>query len=164
MLFRSYTVNECGPGSRSVISGARKLLGHGRGRQLGSCEWGSICLNPPGLPEGLELPRTVGPVSAVVLCHPGAAPASGRPPGPGGPQAQWPGVFSCRFWWQNKGVFSPQQQQALAKISLPRIICDNTGITVVSKNNIFASNTFPRDFVNCSALPALDLASWRDTD
>eukprot|EP00069_Balaena_mysticetus_P000451 bmy_03552T0 len=69
-----------------------------------------------------------------------------------------------RFWWQNKGVFSPQQQQALAKISLPRIICDNTGITVVSKNNIFASNTFPRDFVNCSALPALDLASWRDTD
>lgn len=71
-------------------------------------------------------------------------------------------MFPCRFWWQNKGVFSPQQQQALAKISLPRIICDNTGITVVSKNNIFESNTFPRDFVNCSALPALDLGSWRD--
>ncbi|XP_004377940.1 myeloperoxidase [Trichechus manatus latirostris] len=67
-----------------------------------------------------------------------------------------------RFWWENNGVFSMQQRQALAKISLPRIICDNTGITTVSKNNIFMSNTFPRDFVNCSTLPVLDLASWRE--
>ncbi|XP_049627533.1 myeloperoxidase-like [Suncus etruscus] len=69
-----------------------------------------------------------------------------------------------RFWWQNKGVFSTRQKQALAKISLPRIICDNTGITTVSKNNIFMSNTFPRDFVNCSSLPALDLSAWRNED
>ncbi|XP_037666101.1 myeloperoxidase [Choloepus didactylus] len=67
-----------------------------------------------------------------------------------------------RFWWENNGVFSTQQRRALAMISLPRIICDNTGITTVSKNNIFMSNTFPRDFVNCSTLPALDLSSWRD--
>uniref|UniRef100_A0A8C5XEQ0 Myeloperoxidase n=2 Tax=Microcebus murinus TaxID=30608 RepID=A0A8C5XEQ0_MICMU len=67
-----------------------------------------------------------------------------------------------RFWWENKGVFSTQQQKALGKISLPRIICDNTGITTVSKNNIFMSNSFPRDFVNCSTLPALDLAAWRE--
>ncbi|XP_017204576.3 myeloperoxidase [Oryctolagus cuniculus] len=67
-----------------------------------------------------------------------------------------------RFWWQNRGVFSTQQQRALAKVSLPRIICDNTGITTVSKNNIFMSNSFPRDFVNCSSLPVLDLASWRE--
>lgn len=59
-------------------------------------------------------------------------------------------------------MFSPRQRQALAKISLPRIICDNTGITTVSKNNIFMSNSFPRDFVNCSSLPALDLTSWRE--
>ncbi|XP_036926121.1 myeloperoxidase [Sturnira hondurensis] len=69
-----------------------------------------------------------------------------------------------RFWWENKGVFSTKQKQALAKISLPRIICDNTGITTVSKNNIFMSNTFPRDFVSCRTLPALDLSSWRNTD
>ncbi|XP_007956202.1 myeloperoxidase [Orycteropus afer afer] len=67
-----------------------------------------------------------------------------------------------RFWWENKDVFSRQQKQALAKISLPRIICDNTGITTVSKNNIFMSNKFPQDFVNCSTLPALNLAAWRD--
>ncbi|XP_011910328.1 PREDICTED: myeloperoxidase isoform X3 [Cercocebus atys] len=67
-----------------------------------------------------------------------------------------------RFWWENEGVFSMQQRQALAQISLPRIICDNTGITTVSKNNIFMSNSYPRDFVNCSTLPALNLASWRE--
>ncbi|KAM8812807.1 myeloperoxidase isoform 1-T2 [Rhynchonycteris naso] len=69
-----------------------------------------------------------------------------------------------RFWWQNKGVFTTQQQQALATISLPRIICDNTGITTVSKNNIFMSNTFPRDFVNCTSHPTLDLAPWRERE
>ncbi|XP_045344205.1 myeloperoxidase isoform X1 [Leopardus geoffroyi] len=69
-----------------------------------------------------------------------------------------------RFWWENQGVFTRQQQQALAKISLPRIICDNTGITTVSKDNIFMSNTFPRDFVSCNTLPALDLTPWRQSD
>ncbi|KAM5216021.1 myeloperoxidase isoform 1-T1 [Hipposideros larvatus] len=69
-----------------------------------------------------------------------------------------------RFWWQNKDVFSTQQQQALARISLPRIICDNTGITTVSKNNIFMSNKFPQHFVNCSTLPALNLTPWRERD
>ncbi|XP_012300917.2 myeloperoxidase isoform X1 [Aotus nancymaae] len=68
-----------------------------------------------------------------------------------------------RFWWENEGVFSMQQRQALAQISLPRIICDNTGITTVSKNNIFMSNKHPRDFVNCSTLPALNLSSWRQS-
>uniref|UniRef100_G3SQS7 Myeloperoxidase n=1 Tax=Loxodonta africana TaxID=9785 RepID=G3SQS7_LOXAF len=67
-----------------------------------------------------------------------------------------------RFWWENNGVFSTQQRQALAKISLPRIICDNTGITTVSKNNIFMSHMYPRDFVSCRTLPALDLTPWRD--
>ena len=77
---------------------------------------------------------------------------------------QCPWVSPCRFWWENQGVFTRQQQRALAKISLPRIICDNTGITTVSKDNIFMSNTFPRDFVSCNTLPALDLTPWRQSD
>lgn len=71
-------------------------------------------------------------------------------------------MLPCRFWWENPGVFSAQQRQALAIISFPRIICDNTGITTVSKNNIFMSNSYPRDFVNCSSIPRLNLASWRE--
>lgn len=76
-----------------------------------------------------------GALSTVVLCHPGAAPDSdGCPRSLGGPQAQWPWEYSrAGSEWQKKGVFSKRQQRALAKISLARIICDNTGITVVSQ-------------------------------
>lgn len=100
----------------------------------------------------------------MVLLPPGGGPSQVMPCQPRRASGAATVVFSCRFWWQNKGVFSQQQQQALARISLPRIICDNTGITTVSKNNIFMSNKFPRDFVNCTSVPKLDLASWRERD
>ena len=61
-------------------------MGAGLGGHPGSCEWGSIYFNPspprPGLPEGLELSCAMEPLSAVVLCHPATAPASGCPPSP----------------------------------------------------------------------------------
>lgn len=100
----------------------------------------------------------------MVLLHPGSSSGQVMPSHPRRASGPTLYVLPCRFWWENKNVFSMKQQQALAKISLPRIICDNTGITIVSKNNIFMSNTFPRDFVNCSTLPRLDLASWRESD
>ncbi|OWK52502.1 Eosinophil peroxidase [Lonchura striata] len=65
-----------------------------------------------------------------------------------------------RFWWQNPGVFTPRQRCSLAKISLPRIICDNTHITKVSRN-IFQANRYPRGFVSCSQIPKLDLTPWK---
>uniref|UniRef100_A0A8C3H4E9 Uncharacterized protein n=1 Tax=Corvus moneduloides TaxID=1196302 RepID=A0A8C3H4E9_CORMO len=67
-----------------------------------------------------------------------------------------------RFWWQNPGVFTPRQRCSLARISLSRIICDNTGITKVSRN-IFRANRYPRDFVSCSQIPRLDLRPWKST-
>ncbi|NXP83654.1 PERE peroxidase, partial [Passerina amoena] len=65
-----------------------------------------------------------------------------------------------RFWWQNPGVFTPRQRCSLAKISLSRIICDNTHITKVSRN-IFQANRYPRGFVSCSQIPKLDLRPWK---
>ncbi|NXP35560.1 PERE peroxidase, partial [Leiothrix lutea] len=65
-----------------------------------------------------------------------------------------------RFWWQNPGVFSPRQRCSLAKISLSRIICDNTHITKVSRN-IFRANRYPHGFVSCSQIPKLDLRAWK---
>ncbi|KFZ51250.1 Myeloperoxidase, partial [Antrostomus carolinensis] len=65
-----------------------------------------------------------------------------------------------RFWWRNRGVFTPQQSSSLAEISLSRIICDNTGISQVPRR-IFQANRYPRDFVNCSQIPKLDLRAWR---
>ncbi|XP_051665838.1 eosinophil peroxidase-like [Manacus candei] len=65
-----------------------------------------------------------------------------------------------RFWWENPGVFTPQQRRALAKISLSRIICDNTGITKVSRH-IFRANRYPEYFVSCRQIPKLDLRPWK---
>ncbi|KAM4886894.1 eosinophil peroxidase-like isoform 1-T2 [Sylvia borin] len=65
-----------------------------------------------------------------------------------------------RFWWQNPGVFTPRQRCSLAKISLSRIICDNTHITKVSRN-IFWANRYPRGFMSCSQIPKLDLRPWK---
>ncbi|XP_074076627.1 eosinophil peroxidase isoform X2 [Macrotis lagotis] len=65
-----------------------------------------------------------------------------------------------RFWWQNRGVFTRRQRQALRRISLSRIVCDNTGITSVPRH-IFRANTFPKGFVNCRRIPKLNLSAWR---
>uniref|UniRef100_G3SQS0 Eosinophil peroxidase n=2 Tax=Loxodonta africana TaxID=9785 RepID=G3SQS0_LOXAF len=67
-----------------------------------------------------------------------------------------------RFWWQKQGVFTKRQRSALEQVSLSRIVCDNTGITTVSRN-IFRANTYPRDFVSCSRIPRLNLSAWRGT-
>ncbi|KAM5310174.1 eosinophil peroxidase [Glossophaga mutica] len=65
-----------------------------------------------------------------------------------------------RFWWQKRGVFTKRQRRALRRISLSRIVCDNTGITTVSRD-IFRANTYPQDFVDCSRIPRLNLSAWR---
>ncbi|XP_062072685.1 eosinophil peroxidase [Lepus europaeus] len=67
-----------------------------------------------------------------------------------------------RFWWQKQGVFTERQRRALSKISLSRIICDNTGITTVSRD-IFKANIYPHGFVSCSCIPRLNLSAWRGT-
>ncbi|XP_008062548.1 eosinophil peroxidase [Carlito syrichta] len=67
-----------------------------------------------------------------------------------------------RFWWQKRGVFTKRQREALSQISLSRVVCDNTGITTVSRD-IFRANIYPRGFVSCSRIPRLNLSAWRGT-
>ncbi|XP_053864317.1 myeloperoxidase [Malaclemys terrapin pileata] len=65
-----------------------------------------------------------------------------------------------RFWWENTGIFTAQQRGALRRISLPRIICDNTHITEVPRN-IFQASRYPRNFVNCNQIQKLNLSAWK---
>ncbi|KAK2111291.1 hypothetical protein P7K49_011037 [Saguinus oedipus] len=65
-----------------------------------------------------------------------------------------------RFWWQKRGVFTKRQRKALGRISLSRIICDNTGINMVSRD-IFRANIYPQGFVSCSRIPRLNLSAWQ---
>ncbi|EMP30549.1 Myeloperoxidase, partial [Chelonia mydas] len=65
-----------------------------------------------------------------------------------------------RFWWENPGVFTPQQRRALSSSSLPRVLCDNTRIREVPRD-VFRVNRYPEDFVNCRMIDRLDLSPWR---
>ncbi|XP_030041454.1 eosinophil peroxidase isoform X2 [Microcaecilia unicolor] len=66
-----------------------------------------------------------------------------------------------RFYYENPGVFTRNQIQALERVTLSHIICKNTRITQVPRN-VFLGNSFPQDFVNCNQIPALDLTAWRN--
>ncbi|KAF7236992.1 Myeloperoxidase [Varanus komodoensis] len=66
-----------------------------------------------------------------------------------------------RFWWENPGVFTPQQRHALSSDSLSRVICDNTHITEVPRDS-FRVNRYPQDFVNCREIQRLDLSAWKE--
>ncbi|PWA26584.1 hypothetical protein CCH79_00000837, partial [Gambusia affinis] len=66
-----------------------------------------------------------------------------------------------RLWFQNPGVFTPQQRQRLSAVTLSRIICDNTGITSVPRD-AFSVDSSTNRLVSCSTLPRLDLSAWTE--
>uniref|UniRef100_A0A8C6SLF0 Myeloid-specific peroxidase n=1 Tax=Neogobius melanostomus TaxID=47308 RepID=A0A8C6SLF0_9GOBI len=66
-----------------------------------------------------------------------------------------------RLWYENTGVFTMGQRIALSRVTLSRVICDNTGITQVPQDAF--SVLSPRNsMVQCSSLPSLDLTAWRE--
>ncbi|XP_035989817.1 eosinophil peroxidase isoform X2 [Fundulus heteroclitus] len=66
-----------------------------------------------------------------------------------------------RLWWQNPGVFTVKQRQALSAVTLSRVICDNTGITAVPPD-AFSLISNRNRVVQCSTLRRLDLSAWRE--
>ncbi|XP_046954302.1 thyroid peroxidase [Lynx rufus] len=66
-----------------------------------------------------------------------------------------------RFWWESSGVFTEAQRRQLAKHSLSRVICDNTGLPSVPPD-AFLVGRFPRDFESCENIPSLNLDAWRE--
>ena len=62
-----------------------------------------------------------------------------------------------RFYFENPEVFTTQQLAEIKKVSLSKIICDNSdGITQIQPNAFLSNQTR----VPCSALPSLDLTPW----
>ncbi|XP_018425044.1 PREDICTED: eosinophil peroxidase-like [Nanorana parkeri] len=65
-----------------------------------------------------------------------------------------------RFYYELPSQFTPAQRRSLERVTMSRIICDNTQITEVPRD-VFVANSYPNDFVNCSRIPAFDLSPWR---
>uniref|UniRef100_A0A3Q1JML7 Uncharacterized protein n=1 Tax=Anabas testudineus TaxID=64144 RepID=A0A3Q1JML7_ANATE len=70
-----------------------------------------------------------------------------------------------RFWWERDGVFTSTQKRHLHAVSLSRIICDNTHITLVPAD-AFSRTESPEDMLPCShpLIPHLDLSPWKEPD
>lgn len=65
-----------------------------------------------------------------------------------------------RFYYESSTEFTVAQRNAINRVTMSRMICDNTGITQVPRN-VFVANTVPNGFVNCSQIAAFDLSPWR---
>nr|XP_061798646.1 thyroid peroxidase-like [Nerophis lumbriciformis] len=66
-----------------------------------------------------------------------------------------------RFWWEADGMFSQRQRDELEKVSLSKIICDNTDITEVPLD-AFVFEKYPSSYVSCNTLMAINLEAWRE--
>uniref|UniRef100_A0A4W6DYY4 Eosinophil peroxidase n=1 Tax=Lates calcarifer TaxID=8187 RepID=A0A4W6DYY4_LATCA len=66
-----------------------------------------------------------------------------------------------RFWWEREGVFTSTQRRHLHAVSLSRIICDNSHITLVPADP-FSRTESPDDMLACfhPLVPHLDLMSY----
>ncbi|XP_024918295.1 eosinophil peroxidase [Cynoglossus semilaevis] len=67
-----------------------------------------------------------------------------------------------RLWYQNPGFFTARQRAALGSASLSRIICDNTGITMIPANPFDVISNRNR-LVRCNNIRNLDLSAWTES-
>lgn len=58
-------------------------------------------------------------------------------------------------------MFTDEQRRELARHSLSRVICDNTGLPSVPAD-AFQVSRFPQDFEPCENIPGLNLDVWRE--
>ena len=64
-----------------------------------------------------------------------------------------------RFYYENPGVFTPEQLDEIKKASLSRVVCDNGDDIRVAQPNAFSTVEAQR---SCALLPAIDLSKWRE--
>ena len=64
-----------------------------------------------------------------------------------------------RFWWENPKVFTYEQRNTLAKVTLSGVICESSdGIESIQENAFKLSQYRAK----CSSFPKLDLSRWKD--
>ncbi|XP_062859634.1 eosinophil peroxidase [Trichomycterus rosablanca] len=70
-----------------------------------------------------------------------------------------------RYWWENDGVFSPAQRHSLRTVSLSRIICDNTHISLVPSDP-FVRTSYPDQLLPCTHtnITHLNPSAWKEPD
>ncbi|XP_034515869.1 thyroid peroxidase [Ailuropoda melanoleuca] len=116
-----------------------------------------------GLAETFLPQARTGPLFACLIGKQMKALRDGdrRRPQPRVPCSALGPLLPCRFWWESSGVFTEAQRRELARHSLSRVICDNTGLPSVPAD-AFQIGRFPQDFESCENIPGLNLDMWRE--
>ena len=83
-------------------------------------------------------------------------------------------IFSCiireqmirsrdgdRYFYLNKGVFSPPQLREIRKATLSKVICDNLKTIVSIQENAFVAGRRIDRRVECGGIPGIDLIQWK---
>ena len=65
-----------------------------------------------------------------------------------------------RFYYENPGVFTPEQLNEIKKASLSRVICDNGDDIREVQPNAFSTT----EEQNCRLLPSIQLAQWKERE
>lgn len=77
-------------------------------------------------------------------------------------------IFSSKHRYENgnqAGRFTEAQLAEIRKVTLARIICENSdSIGEVTRSVFDLPHNFLNPRVPCRSLPALDLTPWRDSD
>ena len=67
-----------------------------------------------------------------------------------------------RFYYENAGVFTPEQLAEIKQVSLAHVICSSAdNITEIPKD-VFLLSQYPRQYVKCDSgkIPELNLKVW----
>ncbi|GFT51376.1 peroxidasin [Trichonephila clavipes] len=68
-----------------------------------------------------------------------------------------------RFWYENPGIFSPDQLHQIKQSSLARVICDNgDNITTLTEDVFTVPHLQSPNFHSCSSLPEVKLTVWTE--
>ncbi|XP_065214179.1 peroxidasin [Planococcus citri] len=66
-----------------------------------------------------------------------------------------------RFWYENPTTFTPSQLSAIKKVTLSRVLCDNSdNLTRITEDVFILPNLQKSKYISCDAVPKLDLKPW----
>lgn len=71
-------------------------------------------------------------------------------------------IFSSRFWYENPGVFEPNQLAEIQQVTLAQVICESSDEIKRVQKDVFIKAEIDEDYHECSRIPKLNLRTWSD--
>ena len=68
----------------------------------------------------------------------------------------------CRFFYENPGVFTPEQLVEIKRTSLAQVICQSSDNIDRVQEDVFLRVESDDDYISCNDIPRLDLRMWSD--